>query len=866
MPRRRKSDPPAKPRKRTKSGPSVGEYRHDEAKRKNNPEVGLANFEKRPKRPARQRYEYDPHRDPQLVWAGKAEHTSFEVDTVSLHIHERVSAQAVINAVRRNGYRAAQPQQLAMFADPQLPLDQAVEFYQHDVDWANRLVLGDSLLVMNSLLYRELLAGKVQMIYIDPPYGVAYNSNFQPSTRQRDVRGGHDDSLTREPEMIRAYRDTWTLGIHSYLTYLRDRLLLAKDLLHENGSIFVQISDENLHHIREVMDESLGAENFVATISVRRSGMMIGQLLKAAAYYIVWYARDRSKLRYNQLFLPKEAGVGVGEHYSTIESPSGREIRPLTAEQIANPSLVPSGWRALTLVSLKTGGFRPNTTIPYEFDGKTYHPGPNSCWRTTREGLDRLANLGRLAVSGNTLRYKQYLDDFPAVELTNTWTDTGVSGAEDKVYVVQTPTKVISRCILMTTDPGDLVLDPTCGSGTTGYVAEQWGRRWITCDTSRVALALAKQRIMTATFPYYQLAHTEQGVGAGFRYSKEGGGIVPHVTLKSIAQDLPAEEETLYDKPDVDRSKVRVSGPFSVESIPAPSIEDPTESPIAQWESLEPDARADDLARRGHGAADESTNFVLNLIESLRKDGLTKVGGGAVTFKRLNPIASAGVLQAEGELELKGGKTQTVAVSFGPRYGPVTMTQVEDAVQQSRGRYDGVVVLGFTFDAPAQEFLKRDLPVQVIGGYIASDVLVGDLLKTQKGSQLFTLFGQADIGVEKTKDGYVVEVRGVDLYNPQTGEVESEGGSEIAAWFLDPDYDERTFNIGQAFFPGGSNAWEKLQRALRGTIDPDQFEELRGLRSLPFEPGEQQRAAVKVIDHRGNEMLEVFDLRDEKAK
>ena len=853
--------PRGRPRKPKKSDPSVTDYRHEETKRLNNPEVGIpAEFVKawEKKRPPRQKYEYDPHKDPQLVWAGKAEHLSFEVDTVSLHIHERVSAQAVINAVKRNGRRAAQPQQLALFADPQLPLDQAVEFYQHDVDWANRLLLGDSLLVMNSLLHRELMAGKVQMIYIDPPYGVAYNSNFQPSTRQRDVRDGQDDSLTREPEMIKAYRDTWTLGIHSYLTYLRDRLLLARELLHESGSIFVQISDENLHHVRELMDDVFEPANFVRVITFRKTGGFAGSLLDSTNDFLLWYAKDQSGLhdRYRQLYLGKlVAGLG-GSEYVQVELPDGT-TRRMTDEEIDNLALLPRGARPFTATAIVSAGAASGPQ-EFEFAGRIYRPGPNEHWKTTLDGMSRLAAAGRLLPGSTKRMYKRYFEDFPVVAIDNDWQD--VRGALDKLYVVQTSPAVVQRCILMTTDPGDLVLDPTCGGGTTAYVAEQWGRRWITCDTSRVALALAKQRILTATFPYYELAHPEQGVDSGFRYSREGGGIVPHVTLKSIAQDLPSEEEILYDRPDIDKRKVRVSGPFTVEAIPMPAIEDPTESPIAQWESLEPDARQDDIARRGHAAADESTNFILNMIESLRKDGLTRVGGGSLRFTRLNPIPSAGVLQAEGEIDLGDGQTRLFAVSFGPRYGPVTMAQVEEAVQQSRGRYDGVVILGFTFDGHAQEFLKRDLPIQVMGAYINNDVLVGDLLKSPKGSQLFTLFGQADIGVEKTKDGYVVEVRGVDLYNPQTGDVESEGGSEIAAWFLDPDYDQRTFNIGQAFFPGGTNAWEKLQRALKGIIDPDQFDQLRGLKSLPFESGEQNRVAVKVIDHRGNEMLEVFDL------
>jgi len=835
--------------------PSVTDYRHDEAKRKNNPEVGLANWEK--KRLPRKRYEHAPHKDPQLVCAGKAEHTSFEVGTVSLHIHERVSTQAIINGVKRNGARAAQPQQLALFADPQLPLDQAVEFHQHKVDWANWLILGDFLVVMNSLLHRELMAGKVQMIYMDPPCGVVYNSNFQPSARQRDVRDGHDGSLTREPEMVKAYRDAWTLGIHSYLTYLRDRLLLCRELLHESGSTFVQIGDENLHHVRELMAEAFGQSNLCGTIVNKKPGQRSAGTLPILTDYIVWivwFAKDKERL----IHVAKSLGGEGGDHYGPTQLPDGA-VRTLSPEQRVRPDLLPKGTQVFQTTALTSAGATGTSSGPFAFKGKTCHLAGHKHWSTTAEGLDRLVAAARVTAAGGSIRFKRYFDDFSFVALDNMWADVGLYG--ENLYVVQTSATAVARCIFRTTDPGELVFGPTCGSRITACVAEQWGRRSITCETSRAALELARKRLLTATFPYYELAHPEQGVDSGFRYSREGG-IVPHVKPKNIAQDLPPEEEILYDRPDIDRRKVRVSGLFTVEAIPMSAIEDPMESPIAEWEGLEPDARGDDIARPGRAAADESTNFILNMIESLRKDGLTRVGGGSLRFTQPNPVPSDGVLHAEGELDLGDGQSKRFAVSVGPRYGPVTMTQVEEAVQQARGRYDGVVLSGFTFDGPAWEYLKRDLPIQIMGAYINNDALVGHLLKTPKGSQLFTLFGQTDIRIEKTDDGHAAGVRGVDLCNPQTGEVETAGASEIAAWFLDPDYDQRTFNVGHAFFPADDNAWEKLQRALRGIIDPDRFEELRGLRSLPFERGEQNCVAVKIIDHRGNEMLEVFEHDD----
>lgn len=872
---------PGRKKPRNGNGDAVKVYRHEEAKRKNNPEVGLANWEPKAKTPPKVKYEYDPFLDPQLQWAGKAERLSFDVDTVSLHIHERVSTQAIVKAVKKNGERKQSQQILFdLFADPQFPLDQAVEFYQHDVDWANRLILGDSLLVANSLLQRELMAGRVQMIYVDPPYGVSYNSNFQPSTRQRDVKDGQDDSLTREPEQIKAYRDTWKLGIHSYLTYLRDRLLLCRELLAETGSIFVQISTQNLHVVRILLDEVFGADNAVEIISFRKKGMpLTGQLLEGNCDYILWYAKQKDKIKFRQLFL--RSNIEGDAHWNCIELPDGSR-RKLTRQEIDNHALLPAGADPYQLSNLYPAGTFATGMYDFEYEGKVYSPPPGRCWKTPEYGMKRLAKARRLEPyqDGRTLRYVLKLSDYPVSPISNVWTDT--APPQDKIYAVQTAEKVVQRCMLMTTDPGDLVFDPTCGSGTTAYVAEQWGRRWITCDTSRVALALARQRLLTATFDYYQLVHPEQGVDAGFVYET-----VPHITLKSIAQNAKidevsdkdplrrekieriiaegADQETLYDKPVVERGKVRVSGPFTVESIPVPSIEDPSSSPIEQWDTLDPDARHDDIARRrrGEAAGDAGTNFILDMIEALKKAGINRLGGGTVRFMKLNAVRSAGVIQAEGELEGKNGNGgKHFAVSFGPRYGPVTLRQVEEAVNEVRGRYDGVVLVGFTFDAPAQEFLKRKLPVEVLGAYINPDVLVGDLLKTSKASQLFTLFGQADIGLKKTKEGHVVEVRGVDLYDPQTGEVHSDRGQEIAAWFLDTDYDDRCFNICQAFFPGGGrNAWEKLSRALRGTISEEAFEDLQGLTSIPFTPG--KKIAVKVIDHRGNEMLEVFDLSPE---
>jgi adenine-specific DNA-methyltransferase len=505
-------------RKKTPAKKPIEQYAHtrEDQKRLNNPPVGLVKPENDPEtRP--KSYAYDPHLDPQLVWAGKAEHTSFEVPTVSLHVHERIDPKTILAAVRKkNGEEVKPPEQFSLFAQPaeNPPLREALDFYQHAHGWKNRLVAGDSLLVMNSLLEKEGMAGKVQMVYLDPPYGIRYGSNFQPFVNKRDVKDGKDEDLTQEPEMIRAFRDTWELGIHSYLTYLRDRLLLARELLSETGSIFVQISDENVHHVRELMDEVFGSTNFAGLIAVQKSGGLGATGLKRAIDYLIWYARDAKQIKYRKLLRTKRAGVGEGSgaRYDLAESRLDGTRRSLTQAERESPERLVGEWRLYQLTTLLSGAFRENTTVPYEFEGESFHPGANNCWKTTTDGLDRLVHARRVEKAGRTIRYVRYLDDFPAYEVTNVWDD--VAGAPEKVYVVQTSPAVIARCLLMTTDPGDLVFDPTCGSGTTAYVAEQWGRRWITCDTSRVATALAKQRLMTASFDYYELAHTKRKVSA----------------------------------------------------------------------------------------------------------------------------------------------------------------------------------------------------------------------------------------------------------------------------------------------------------------------------------------------------------------
>ncbi|MGB7158045.1 MAG: site-specific DNA-methyltransferase, partial [Tepidisphaeraceae bacterium] len=605
----------------------IEQYEHTDKKRANIPPVGLVTPETDPiatqgGRPPSKTYQYDPHLDPQLVWAGKAERTSFDIPTISLHVHERIDPRTIMEAVRSQQPEASSQQntQIPLFGRPEenRPLREEFPFYDHKkpLGWKNRLIAGDSLLVMNSLLEKEGLGGQgghVQMVYIDPPYGIRYGSNFQPFTNKRDVKDGSDDDLTLEPETLKAFRDTWELGIHSYLTYLRDRLLLAKDLLSESGSCFVQISDENIHHVRELLDEVFGPQNFVSIISYATTSGHSTSYLANTTDFVLFYAKQKDVLKYRQLYGEKSLGTEKGEKYRSVELANGSS-RPIRAEEFENPESLPKGARLFTLGDLTSKGWSETGSKPVKFGGSTFVCPTNCHWKTNQDGLKKLGAANRLVPTGERLMFKRYINDFAVYPINNQWTDTssGFSSADPKIFAVQTRPLIIERCLLMTTDPGDLVLDPTCGSGTSAYVAEQWGRRWITTDTSRVAITLAKQRLMTATFDYYTLAHPEQGVGSGFKYKT-----VPHVTLKSIANNPEIKEgqsreqidkaiakyadtETLYDQPEVDNRKARVTGPFTVEAVPAAAFGQPEVRPITPSPRLRGEGGGE-----GQGALDE---------------------------------------------------------------------------------------------------------------------------------------------------------------------------------------------------------------------------------------------------------------------
>jgi adenine-specific DNA-methyltransferase len=613
-------------RKRSaKKSTEIGNYTHDGQKRKNNPPVGLVSTTT-DKLNGRTRYEHDPHIDPTLNWAGKKEGMSVEVQNVSLHIHERIDPSRIIKQFLKP--QAEKPKQLSLFDMPENdpPLVKAIDFYHHDQDWTNRLIAGDSLLVMSSLLVKEGMAGKVQMVYIDPPYGIKYNSNFQPFVNKRDVKDANDADIPAEPEMIQAFRDTWELGIHSYLTHLRDRLLLAKELLTESGSVFVQISDENVHHVREICDEVLGKENFISQIVFKKTTGQATDYLASVYDYIVWYAKDKKSTKYRDLFVEKveEDSFGVFTYIETEES-----ARRLQASDFENGKLITKG-RIFSTSSLMSSGQSKEGSEPYIFNGTTYYQSLGTHWKTHKAGLDRLAQNKRLIGIGKTLTFKRYFDDYPVSKFNSVWNDTLQSTFSiENIYVVQTYSKVIARCLLMTTDPGDLVLDITCGSGTTAYVAEQWGRRWITCDTSRVAITLAKQRLMTAKFDYYELAYPEQGVKSGFKYKT-----VPHVTLGSIANNEPPKQETLYDQPLKVKGTVRVTGPFTVEAVPSLRVK-PFDGnmPILEVSGAE-------LARTGE------TGKQAEWRDELKCTGIRAVGGRTIQFSRVEPMIATRILHA----------------------------------------------------------------------------------------------------------------------------------------------------------------------------------------------------------------------------
>jgi adenine-specific DNA-methyltransferase len=860
--------------------------RHQD-KRTNIPTTELGDFVRKDElSPTRLRYPRDPSLDPQLVWTGKDEQdgADLEVPAVPIYVQEKIEPRALVEELRRRTAEQRATQELQLFSDfDGLPFEDKIDFYHHEANWSNRMILGDSLLVMASLVEKESLRGKVQMIYVDPPYGIRFNSNWQVSTRKRDVRDGKDSDVTRQPEQVKAFRDTWELGIHSYLAYLRDRLVLARELLTESGSLFVQIGDENVHHVREVIDEVFGRENFVSLINfATTSGFTQATALARIGDLILWFARDVNALKYRKVYRPRSLADDVGRRYRRVELPDGTR-RPMTGAELADPALLPEGARIYSHDNLTSQGATAMGTVTFRFGDHAFHPGQGSHWKTTAEGLDRLAWAGRLgSPTPNSLRYVRFLDDFPQGECTNVWLDTQTGAfTEDKIYVVQTNTKVVERCLLMSTDPGDLVLDPTCGAGTTAYVAEQWGRRWITIDTSRVALALARSRLMAARYPYYVLTDSSDGAakqaeqfgatrpltGATFTEDIRKGFVckrATHVTLKSIAQNPDihegmahaeidsaiarhAEHEVLVDQPYENSKRIRVSGRFTVESLSPhrvldPAMEHPAVVPV-----------------------DQKTigDYLSLVIDNLRTAGVQNTRKGErLQFDRLEAWPGEW-LNAAGEYTDAEGTSRRVAVSIGPEHGTVGPVQVKEAAKEAlRGLgFDTLVVCGFAFDAAVGETVREFGNLTVLPTKMNPDLTMGaGLLKKTGSGNLFMVFGEPDVLVKAQNGEVIVELRGVDIYDPTTGEVRSSSTEDIACWFIDTDYDKESFFVRHAYFTGGNDPYERLRKALRAEIDETIWQSLYSTVSRPFPPPSTGRIAVKAINHFGDEVMRVYDV------
>ena len=842
--------------KKDKERKAVGQYVHSDERRANIPEAGLVSPRTDPYGDERGEYKYDPHLDPSLQWAGKAERTSFEVPTVSLHVHERIDPRTIINSAQRLP-DDAQP---GLFAERRA-LREAVEFYKHRDGWSNRFVAGDSLLVMNSLLHKESMGGKVQMVYFDPPYGIKYGSNFQPFVDKREAMDGKDEDLTSEPEMIKAFRDTWELGIHSYLSYMRDRLMLARELLADSGSIFVQIGDENVHRVSMVLDDIFGAENRVTTISFATTSGSSSKTLPEVADYLLWYAKDSKCLRYHQLYesLTRAEIMEFFSSYVMVEMPDGQCRRPTDEERFDPDKFLPKDAKLCKRTALDSQGASvTGRSEPYKWNGRTFHCGKNRQWSISQDGLDRLAEMGRLDAleAQNSLMWKRYEDEVPGRRINNIW--PAQMRTFDKRYVVETYYKVIQRCLLMTTDPGDLVLDITCGSGATAFVAEQWGRRWITCDTSRVALALAKHRLMTADFDYYKLKDEDAGIGGGLQCKT-----VATVSPKTLAEGTTTET-MLVDQPLKDGKRARVTGPFTVEAVPSPMV-----VPLGD-EDAPPGEADSSMARSGETVRQAEWR------DELMKCGIRGKGGQRLRFAGMEPMAGTRHLHAEAAIRPDNGgasQYQRVVVSFGPEHAPMDPRQVELAIQEAekmRPKPDLIVFAAYQFDPEADTDIEEtDWPgVTLLQAQMNPDLQTRDLKKKQTGSDSFWLIGQPDIRLHLLRSGphtgkWQVAVHGFDYFDIISGKLTSGNEGDIAAWMLDTDYDGRSLYPRQVFFPQSSDpkgGWHRLARSLHSTIDQDLIEYYHGTQSIPFTMGKHERIAVKIIDKRGIESLRIMPL------
>jgi adenine-specific DNA-methyltransferase len=917
--------------KKPAAAKTVETLTHDKATRKNIPTAELQSvLEKEQQNPKTVRYPRNTDLDPQLVWRGKDEQdwSDLVVGAPPIYIQEKVHAKALIDDLLR---QTKERQHEAGEVTPDLFSDfnglpkgaDKTDFYQHDQNWSNRMILGDSLQVMASLAEREGLRGKVQCIYFDPPYGIKFNSNFQWSTTSRDVKDGKGDHITREPEQVKAFRDTWRNGIHSYLTYLRDRLTVARDLLTVSGSIFVQIGDENLHRVRAVLDEVFGDENFVSQISVvKTSGLSAADRMNSATDYILWFCKSRDEIKYRQLLIEKNIDSSSGDMYRYVRDEAGVPRR-LSSHEPTNAEI------AYRLDNITKPG--PGSRYDVQFENRTYTPG-SRWWGTTELGMSRVKKAARLAASGNTISFFRAWKDYAAMPLNNLWTDTATGGfLEQKIYVVQTTEKIIQRCILTATDPGDLVLDPTCGSGTTAMVSEHWGRRWITVDTSRVALALARARIMGARYPFYLLADSREGqlkegeitrtapssqpvqgnIRHGFVYER-----VPHITLKSIANnteidviwdqwqakleplreklnaalkkawaewEIPrdadpkwsdaatklhaewwqariarqkeidasiaakADFEYLYDKPYDDKKKVRVAGPFTVESL----------SPHRVLGVDENDDLIDGMREDAAEFAAKQT-FPQMILENLKTAGVQQAHkDDRISFTGLTPWP--GDLVCGEGLYMEQDEERRAAIFIGPEFGTVQRADLVAAAREAGDAgFDVLIACAFNYEAHTTEFSKLGR-IPVLKARMNADLHMAEDLKNTGKGNLFVIFGEPDIDLVDEKDGRMrVKVNGVDVFKPQTGEVISDSADGIACWFIDTDYNEESFFVRHAYFLGANDPYSALKTTLKAEIDPEAWATLNSDTSRPFDRPKKGRIAVKVINHLGDEVMKVF--------
>jgi adenine-specific DNA-methyltransferase len=802
--------------------------------------------------------------DPELFWLNKYGNDDrdelLKVDIRSLYRHEHIAPEQLIRGLYRTVVEKKNENQMDLFSANELfgnalerdELEKVSEYYQHSDGWTNRLIQGDSLLVMSSLLEREGMAGQVQTIYIDPPYGIRYNSNWQMKLNDRNVKDGSDDHMTGEPEMIKAFRDTWELGVHTYLSYLRDRILITRELLSDCGSCFIQISDENVHLVRSVMDEVFGAENFFAQINYR-SMSPLGQSGIAKVYdYIIWYVKDKSQVKFRPLFKPQDIldqpefcfyDLGNGD----FKKLNRQEMMELSKKEYP---------RIFKRAVLSSSGYTASCTYQFDFEGKTHNPLNGKSWRTHENGMKKLIEKHRLILLGKNPYFRQYYNDFPLINLENSWHDTAAGFSEAKRYVVQTNEKIIERCILMTSDPGDLVIDPTCGSGTTAMVAEEWGRRWITIDTSRIALNIAKTRISTGVFPYYKLYDQEGDIRQGFQYKK-----IPHITLKAIANDEPFLEEVLYDQPEEDKNRIRVSGPFTVETQ-------------QNFEPLPPDSFKNHEIKQH-----DSGSFEERIFNHLKSAGVRNgVKNEQAVFIRVEQLADS-FLHAEGFYLDGNGAEKKAYFHIGPKFGTVARQAVNEAVKacRQRGDADWLIILGFSFES---DIANRSVTTSV-GSFEVTKVRMHDdlmqegLLKKDRKAASFVTIGEPDIKLKRVGDDVSVEVCGLDIYDPIKDVVKARNIEDIAYWMVDDDYDGSNFVVTQIFFCGGEkdefNNWRKgleslakdtrkreVERTLKIEIDDEAFDRLYGFQSHPILATKGKKIAVRVISQFGEESTKVL--------